>query len=592
MTAAVLRPPKRVRRLHADSIRSLDVFGGFGGMTEAMEAAGVSVIHAANHNPYAVDVHEANHPFAEHLIADLVDSDRPDYRSAADLPAADYAHFSPSCTNHSRANAAKLYESAEAGLDDPELVEQATISERSRATMTCVLTYMARHRPLIVSVENVSEVQSWGKRVPGKSYGDGTTWRWWCNEVTNLGYQFRVVYLNAQHFGVPQSRDRLFVLIWRNDLRAPDCEHRPIADCPTCGQVELRQERKPVPPSGRMMYGKQYWYACPNCAARVEPPAAPAYMALDFTDLGPTIGERLASGKVPAKSTMARLERAAALLPTFPALLVPAKGQRGTVRLADGPMATLTTQHETGLLAAAQVVGAGNTFEHPGSNCRIRPVSDPMWSQTATNTGSLLATAVVPYTNPTARPADEPFDTFTTAETTSLMSAVVPFRANTLPSGHHQPMPTQTAQQIPGVLTRAAIVKQNGGANDTLPRPASASFATFTTIDTTALVTHAGLVKHNGGWDGVRLRGVTDPINTITTQDTSALVTAQTPDLLDLHWRMLTIPEIRRGMGIRDSFITWGSSRQQVAGFGNAVVPAQGQWVAQQLTACVRGAAA
>jgi len=428
------------------------------------------------------------------------------------------------CVNHSRANAQKLYLNSESGLDDPDLLERATVSERSRATMTCVLTYMAKHRPLVVSVENVSEVQSWGKRVEGKSYGDGSTWRWWCREVRKLGYDFRVVYLNAQHFGVPQSRDRLFVGIWRTDLTAPDFEHRPSGHCDTCGDVELVQFRKPVPPSGRMTFGRQYWYICPACDVRVDPPATPAYEALDFTDLGPTIRERLESGKIPAASTMARLERAAAMLPSFPALLVPAKSQRGTVRLANQPMATLTTQHETGLLAAAQVVAAGNTFEHPGSNCRIRSVDAPMPVQTTTNTGSLLSTAVLPY------------------------------RANTLPTGHHRPMPTQTCQQVAGMLTaRSGLVKQNGGAMDTRPQ------------------------------------SVTGPLGTITTVDTTALVTMATADFMDLHWRMLGVAEIQRGMGFDDDFVSWGSSRARVFGFGNAVVPAQGQWVAEHLTACLRG---
>lgn len=150
-----------------------------------------------------------------------------------------------------------------------------------------------------------------------------------------------------------------------------------------------------------------------------------------------------------------------------------------------------------------------------------------------------------------------PPHTFTTAETNSLLTgAVVPFRANTLPTGLHEPMATQTAQQVAGMLTHSAIVKQNGGPADTAPRGVDHPFATFTTIDTTALIS------------------------------------AQTWDLLDLHWRMLTVPEIRRGMGFREDFIVWGTSRQRVAGFGNAVVPAQGQWVVEQLTPCIQGAVA
>lgn len=78
----------------------------------------------------------------------------------------------------------------------------------------------------------------------------------------------------------------------------------------------------------------------------------------------------------------------------------------------------------------------------------------------------------------------------------------------------------------------------------------------------------------------------------VTAHFEAALISAQTWDLLDLHWRMLTVPEIRRGMGFREDFIVWGTSRQRVAGFGNAVVPAQGQWVVEQLTPCIQGAVA
>ena len=56
---------------------------------------------AANHNEYKVKVHEANHPEAEHWIADLVDPESSDYHSVRDLPAGDLLVAGVSCVNHS-----------------------------------------------------------------------------------------------------------------------------------------------------------------------------------------------------------------------------------------------------------------------------------------------------------------------------------------------------------------------------------------------------------------------------------------------------------------------------------------------------------
>ena len=241
MTAtAEHRPAVRPRRFRHDTLVAVDLFSGFGGLSHGIESAGFDVIMAANHSRYKVKVHEANHPGTEHWIADLVDRDAADYHSARDLPPGDLLAAGVSCVNHSQANTKKAYAQGLSlfDLDDPEFEENVTRSERDRATANCVLHYAAEHHPRLILVECTTELASWGPAVPGKrKVGDGSTYRWWLRQFEQLGYRYRVLYLNSMFFGVPQSRDRLYIAFWDRALPTPDLDHRPPAWCAHCDQI-------------------------------------------------------------------------------------------------------------------------------------------------------------------------------------------------------------------------------------------------------------------------------------------------------------------------------------------------------------------
>ena len=106
------RPAVKPRRFRHDDLVAVDLFSGFGGLTQGIKDAGFTTIMAANHNTYKVEVHEANNPDAEHWIADLVDPEAADYHSARDLPEADLLVAGVSCVNHSQANTEKAYASS------------------------------------------------------------------------------------------------------------------------------------------------------------------------------------------------------------------------------------------------------------------------------------------------------------------------------------------------------------------------------------------------------------------------------------------------------------------------------------------------
>ncbi|MFI1734924.1 DNA cytosine methyltransferase [Streptomyces acidicola] len=562
--AATHRPATRRRRFRHDDLVAVDMFSGFGGLTKGIGDAGFTTIMAANHDEYKVRVHEANHPDAEHWIADLVDPDAADYHSARDLPASDLLAAGVSCVNHSLANTIKAYEQGLTlfELEDPDYEARVTRSERDRATANCVLQYAAKHHPRLILVECTTQLTSWGPALPGRQkVGDGSTYRWWLNQFDLLGYRHKVLYLNSQFFGVPQSRDRGYWVFVDKSLPMPDLEHRPVSRCGRCDtDVEAVWTWKTsIPASGTVMYGKQYEYRCPSCRRPVVPPMTPSLAALDLTDLGTRIGDKpvktFKDGFVGplARSSMARAERCRRRFADFPAILMPAKGVHGSERLLLQPMATQTSQQETAILSTG-------------------PVVQPLWAQDAADGLAVPAMALaVDNFQGAARGAGEPLPTQVGSETLAVMSSgVIPYRKNTLPTVHSEAMPTFTSEQIPAVLTAAGWYKQNGPTgNETAPHP------------------------------------VTDPLGTLTSRDTTALLMAQWQASLaelpleDCFYRMMAAHEIGRGCGFdvdfndyRGTFTVWGSARNQVDGFGNAVSPKVGTWIGNRLRAVLHRAEA
>lgn len=556
---ATHRPAKRRRRFRHDDRTALDLFSGFGGLTRGIEMAGFWTIMAANHRRYKVEVHEANHPHAEHWIADLVNPGSADYHDVRDLPAADLLVAGVSCVNHSQANTKKAYEQRVSlfTMNDPDYEERVTRSERDRATANCVLHYADQHHPSLILVECTTELTSWGPAIPGRrKVGDGTTYRWWLKQFANLGYEHRVLYLNSMFFGVPQSRDRLYIVFWDQHLPAPDLDHRPASWCASCdATVEAVWSWKTgVPPTGAVRYGIQYNYRCPSCYREVFPPMTPSLRALDLSNLGTRIGDRplkkfMVDGREVlsplAPATMARAERCRQKFADFPAIWMPAKAVHGTERTLAQPLATQTSQQETALLSTGWVMPA---HRHNGDGQHISRAMDTV---TGTHEKAMLFAAVNNFQG-AARGVAEPLPTQGGSETLSVVSAgVVPFRKNTVATSHAEAMPTVTSEQIPGVLTAAGVILQNQGVDRRVSSVAD-PLKTLVADNNTALlfggaVTAAGIIKNNGAIDEARYRAhpVSDPYGTITSTGGHSLLTGGCSSTTSL--KCYPTPRGRRG---------------------------------------------
>lgn len=564
-----------IARADSGVVKAIDLFCGFGGSSQGIHAAGADVIGAANHNELAIQCHAANYPDTDHWRADLSNPDRADYVDPATLPPATFLWASPSCKYHSIANARKLYMEGPQGQlfgdGEPFDHERYAASERSRVSMLCPLRYAAKQHPEIVVIENVVEAAHWG---PNR---DGSTFRWWLKEWESIGYRHEELFLNSMFFPpCPQSRDRMYVVFWRDGNTRPDLDFHPKACCTSDAcqgriveAVQWWNERTaawPLPKWGK--YRTQYVYKCPDCRATVEPLAWPAYTAIDWNNLGIAIGDRASLGMKPlADTTMERIRRGLTKFRGGPPVLVPSKALYGTDKTVLEPLATQTTQQERALIVEqgmvvplrthgsarnllgelpTQVAGnvgtafvvAGQSNDADGN--RSRHPGEQLFTVSATGSPGGVAFVVknngdITEAGYRAKSVGEPLGAITASPTQSVVTEGIHLPVNG--NAHERPGQTRARPITDPLFTLAgtqhfgfahqpAVVSMRGGGSHE-----SGQRSILDSLDTvSAGGFHHGLMspalwqKINRGPGDTAWHTVDDPLNTITGRDTTGLV--------------------------------------------------------------------
>lgn len=189
----------------------VDSFAGGGGASTGIELALGRIVNAAiNHDPAAIRMHEANHPYTEHYQASVWDVDPETV--CRGRPVA-LAWFSPDCKHFSKAKGAAL------------------VDRKIRGLAWIALRWAAKVRPRVIILENVEEFQTWGPVRKGKPVKKlaGTTFQKFVGQLRALGYTVEWRELVAADYGATTTRRRL-VLIARCDGRAvvwPERTHAP-----------------------------------------------------------------------------------------------------------------------------------------------------------------------------------------------------------------------------------------------------------------------------------------------------------------------------------------------------------------------------
>lgn len=537
-----------------------DLFCGAGGSSSGLVEAGYKVVIAANHWALAIESHQINHPDTDHSQADISQV------NPAYFPRTHVLWGSPECTNHSIAKGIKRQRQQDQALFELDgtrpLADEA--ANRSRATMWDIPRFAEHHRYMAIILENVVDAYRWDQ------------FEAWQMAMRSLGYRLQFVWLNSMHAQIgglpaPQSRDRMYIVMWREDLaskKAPGPNvakwTRPMAVCKEHGEVQAVQAFKKAEQWGR--YRAQYLYRCPSCWNVIEPGWLAAESIIDWSLPAPRIGDR---AKPLAEKTRERIRRG--IERHWGPIVAKAAGNTydgvttgsGYLRVSsvDAPLPVQLGSTEHGLALPPLIV---NNVSGADAS-RSEPISRELPSIVAGGTHASLLIPVEGREGKTAAPATEPLRTQSTRnETGLLVPAGGTWRSEA--TALDAPMPSLTTREADGLV----IPLRNHGVAKRTSHP----------IDTvSAEGNHHALVMRNNtarGDSGQMSTSVAEPLRALTTAGHQSLIEPSAPislDVDDAGFRMLEPHEIQLGMGFAADYHLVGSKRDKVKQAGNAVTP-------------------
>lgn len=192
----------------------LDLFSGCGGISLGFHSVGCKIIGAVEFDEKAVASHAKNfHKDANEKVhavhskpRDIITTSPGKLLKEFGLKGNALSHIDilvggPPCQAYARIGRAKLREVAEhpeAFLQDP----------RSNLYLR-YLDYVRELLPLAVLIENVPDVLNYG----GHNIAEEV-----CEALDTLNYEARYTILNAVFYGVPQMRERMFLIAYRREI--------------------------------------------------------------------------------------------------------------------------------------------------------------------------------------------------------------------------------------------------------------------------------------------------------------------------------------------------------------------------------------
>ncbi|AWH27821.1 DNA cytosine methyltransferase [Stenotrophomonas sp. YAU14A_MKIMI4_1] len=200
---------QKIRRIASgEAPRVLDLFSGCGGISLGFHRAGFDILGAVEMDPDAARSHAINFHNSDPSHSGPVDITNTSPLELAETLQIDSAERSidiitggPPCQAFARVGRSKLREidaHPHAFLHDP----RAQLFRR-------YLAYVRAFMPVAVLMENVPDILNHG----GHNIAEEVS-----ENLTNLGYVVRYTLINAALYGVPQMRERMFLIAYRKEL--------------------------------------------------------------------------------------------------------------------------------------------------------------------------------------------------------------------------------------------------------------------------------------------------------------------------------------------------------------------------------------
>lgn len=524
----------------------VDNFAGGGGASTGIElATGYSVDIAINHDPEAIKMHKANHPYTKHYCEDVWQVDPV---KACDGHPVGLAWFSPDCKHFSKAKGGKPKDKFIRGL----------------AWVAC--RWAGLVRPRVIMLENVEEFKTWGPlnrgHHPIKSK-QGKTFEKFVQQLTDLGYEVQFRELVAADYGAPTMRKRFFMIA--------RCDGRPIVwPEPTHAPADSEAVK-----------------------AGLLKPYVGAYTQLDFSlpcpsifDTSEEIKEKYGIRAVRplAPKTMERIARGLKkfVLENPEPFIIQCNhsGERKPNDIRD-PMPTITGKHGYGIVEPymVQIGQTGFTAD------RSKDVREPLTTIVSKNEHCLISPTLIQYHSETADKSvrgQSIKDPIMTVDSSNRYGLVTSFLHKYYDGGYKEagesvekPLPTVTAWDHNSVVTANLIQMNNHCDGRDIREP----IPTITAGDGHFGEVRAFLVKYYGQGTG---QDIKEPLDTVTSRDRFGLVTIEGVDyqIVDIGLRMLEPRELYGCQGFPDDYIidhdytgkTYPRS-EQVRRCGNAVCP-------------------
>lgn len=590
----------------------VDNFAGGGGASTGIEqATGRPVDISINHDPDAIAMHKANHPYTQHYCESVWDIDP---RKATGGRPVGLAWFSPDCKHFSKAKGGK------------------PVNKNIRGLAWVAVRWAATVRPRVIILENVEEFKTWGPviamrdketgRLLKKVFRDddsdvlydtvvadpdeivppelqiiipdikqkGRTFNSFVNALRRHGYAVEWRELRACDYGAPTIRKRFFLIA--------RCDGAPI--------------RWPEPTHGD-----------PKSTAVKEGKLKPWRTAAEIIDWSipcPSIFER---DRPLAENTLRRIARGLKKFvldnpdPYIVKVNHAGDGFRG--QAVDEPLQTVTAKHGYGVVTP-YISRIGQTGF--GGDRMSYSAEDPLTTVTS-KAEHLLVSPYLAGVGGRAgqsqeRGMDTPIATITSKADVALIAPTLiqvgygeaPGQAPRVP-GLDKPIGTITAGGNKFALVSAYMAKHYGGGYTGSGNAPQDPVSTITTADHNAIVTshlvkmkgtncgqptdeplqtitagglHFGevrafLLKYYGTGDG---QSAKEPLGTVTTRDRFGLVTVagEQYQIADIGMRMLEPHELYAAQGFppdyKINFDVNGkkySKAAQVARCGNSVPP-------------------